>query len=220
MEEIPTAREFNDAIRSLSPEQQRFAQAYRSMQLSSSVFGVCVVQIKPQLEALLGLPSDALDKEMKLTQDLMELFIEYQVPSDLLSYNGISESAALEDKIANVKANVKAVMDVIESQKKKQLKDERAKADLATNAFTSSPDKLIRIFVKTLSGNTIYLHVSPADTVDILKTKIQCEEGIPTNLQRLIYGGTQLENGRTLSDYKIQEDSTVHMVMRLLTIRL
>ena len=101
------------------------------MQLSSSVFGVCVVQIKPQLEALLGLPADALDKEMKLTQDLMELFIEYQVPSDLLSYNGHSGSAALEDKIANVKANVKAVMDVIESQKKKQLKDERAKADLA-----------------------------------------------------------------------------------------
>ncbi|EJK73244.1 hypothetical protein THAOC_05139 [Thalassiosira oceanica] len=130
LEEIPTAREFKDAIKSLSPEQQRFAQAYRSMQLSSSVFGVCVVQIKPQLEALLGIPANALDKEMKLTQDLMELFIEYQVPSDLLSYNGHSESAALEDKIGNVKANVKAVMDVIEYQKEKQLKDERARTDM------------------------------------------------------------------------------------------
>ena len=94
----------------------------------------------------------------------LELFVEYQV--DLLSFNGHSQSAALEDKIANIKANVKAVMDVIESQKKKQLKDERAKADRATNAFTSSPHKMILIFVKTLSGNTISLHASPADTVE------------------------------------------------------
>ncbi|EJK49929.1 hypothetical protein THAOC_31144, partial [Thalassiosira oceanica] len=72
--------------------------------------------------------ADALDKEMKLTRDLMELFIEYQVPSDLLSYNGHSESAALEDKIANVTANVKAVVDVIESQKEKQLKDDMTMA--------------------------------------------------------------------------------------------
>ena len=142
LEEIPTAREFKDAIKSLSPEQQRFAQAYRSMQLSSSVFGVCVVQIKPQLETLLGLPADALDKEMKLTQDLMELFVEYQVPSDLLSYNGHSESAALEDKIANVKANVKAVVDVIESQKEKQLKDERAKTDMATEALLQGREQI------------------------------------------------------------------------------
>ena len=81
LEELPTSKEFKDAIKSLSPEQQRFARAYRQMQLASSVFGVCVIQIKPQLEALLCLPPDALDKEMKLTQDLMELFIEYQVPS-------------------------------------------------------------------------------------------------------------------------------------------
>ena len=52
LEELPTAKEFKDAIKSLSPEQQRFARAYRKMQLASSVFGVCVIQIKPQLEAL------------------------------------------------------------------------------------------------------------------------------------------------------------------------
>ena len=81
----------------------------------------------------------------KLTQDLMELFVEYQVPSDtsdLLSYNGHSESAALEDKIANVKANAKAVMDAIESQNEKQLKDERAKADMLMNKYgADSPNK-------------------------------------------------------------------------------
>ncbi|KAK1744334.1 hypothetical protein QTG54_004867 [Skeletonema marinoi] len=131
LNELPTAKEFKDAIKSLSPEQQSFARAYRSMQLQSSVFGCVVIQIKPQLEALLGLPRNALDKEMKLTQHLMELFTEYQVPSDLLSYSGRSEGVALEDKLDNVRTNVKSVTDVIEGEKKKQMEMAKAKTDMA-----------------------------------------------------------------------------------------
>jgi hypothetical protein len=85
LNEIPTAKEFKDAIGSLSPEQQRFAKSFRSMQLDSSVLGVCIIQIKPQLEKLLGLSEGSLTKEIKLTEDLMELFVEYQIPSDLLT---------------------------------------------------------------------------------------------------------------------------------------
>mmetsp|Transcript_12944 Transcript_12944/g.19979 ORF Transcript_12944/g.19979 Transcript_12944/m.19979 type:complete len:956 (-) Transcript_12944:102-2969(-) len=131
LNELPTAKEFKDAIKSLSPEQQRFARAYRSMQLQSSVFGCVVIQIKPQLEVLLGLPQNALDKEMKLTQDLMELFTEYQVGSDLLSYNGRSDGVALEDKLDNVRKNVKAVTDVIDGEKKKQMELAKARTDMA-----------------------------------------------------------------------------------------
>lgn len=130
LEELPTAKEFKDAIKSLSPEQQRFAKAYRSMQLESSVFGICVVQIKPQLEALLSLPPNSLDKEMKLTQDLMELFVEYQVPSDLLSYNGATDDVAVEDKVSNVREHVKSVMEVIEGEKEKHLKNAVSKRSL------------------------------------------------------------------------------------------
>ena len=119
LKELPTAKEFKDAIKSLSPEQQRFAKAFRTMQLASSVFGVCIIQIKPQLESLLGLPPDALDKEMKLTQDLMELFVEYQVPSDLISYNGVMENVSMEDKLSNVREHVKSIMDVIDAEKGK-----------------------------------------------------------------------------------------------------
>ena len=50
LEEIPTQKQFRDAIESLSPEQQRFARAFRGMQLESTLFGVCVIQVKPQLE--------------------------------------------------------------------------------------------------------------------------------------------------------------------------
>merc|ERR1719189_129797 len=83
---IPTPKEFKDAIESLSPEQQAFAKAFRSMQLASTLFGVLVIQIKPQLERVLNLPEDSLTKEIKLTQDLMKLFVKYQIPADLLSY--------------------------------------------------------------------------------------------------------------------------------------
>jgi hypothetical protein len=56
--------------------------------LESSLFGILVIQIKPQLEVLLNLPEASLTKEIQLTQDLLELFIKYQIPSDLLSYEG------------------------------------------------------------------------------------------------------------------------------------
>merc|ERR1712110_594441 len=84
---IPTPKEFKDAIQSLSPEQQAFAKAFRGMQLQSTLFGILVIQIKPQLEKVLNLPEDSLTKETKLTQDLMQLFIKYQIPSDLLSFD-------------------------------------------------------------------------------------------------------------------------------------
>ena len=129
LNELPTAKEFKDAISSLSPEQQRFAKSFRGMQLESSVFGVCVVQLKPQLEVLLGLPPDALTKEIRLTQDLLSLFIEYQIPSDLLSFDGSSD-VAVTDKVTAVKDHVKAVLAVIEDAKKKQLDDAEQVAEM------------------------------------------------------------------------------------------
>lgn len=73
----------------------------------------------------------------------------------------------------------------------------------------------LQVFVKTLTGKTITLEISPNNSIEEVKNKIQAREGVPAEEQRLIFAEKQLENGHQVSDYDIKKDSTIHLVLSL-----
>ena len=94
--------------------------------------------------------------------------------------------------------------------------------DLLVNAGIKSGDTIelrrrdiFQLFVKSLTGKTIIINVDPSDTIRLLKIFIQMNEGIPTDIQRLIFEGRSLEDHKTIADYDIQDESTLHLVLNI-----